>query len=198
MGKFYAVKSGYKIGIFTEVNDFNKSMSGYSGAMGQVCKTEDEAIFYLYGAEGILKKYAKKEKRAELNKESGIHMLDESLEDALEYAKVLRDFFQLVEKKFSQLHNKVHSTDLELSNLIHELEFGNLTDEQKLDNSNKTEQKRKERRYYKDTKDKFEVLYKLIQKYDNMKFDLQTTIENIFIKDESLKTRKFTNRESVA
>lgn len=57
MDKFYAVRRGFKTGILKNLEELNDSIKGYPKADGKLFKVEDDAIYYLYGAEGILQKY---------------------------------------------------------------------------------------------------------------------------------------------
>ena len=47
MSKFYAVKNGYKTGIFSSWEECQKQVTGYSNAEFKSFKTEKEAMEYL-------------------------------------------------------------------------------------------------------------------------------------------------------
>ena len=50
MGKFYAVKNGRKVGIFSTWDECKAQVDGYSGAVYKSFKTKDEALIFM-GAE---------------------------------------------------------------------------------------------------------------------------------------------------
>ncbi len=54
MAKYYAVKNGYRIGIFTDWDDCKSAVNGFSGAEYKSFKTLEEAEIYL----GVRKKTA--------------------------------------------------------------------------------------------------------------------------------------------
>lgn len=48
-GKYYAVKRGYQVGVFTNWDDCKRQVNGYSGAVFKSFKTREEAIQFVGG-----------------------------------------------------------------------------------------------------------------------------------------------------
>lgn len=62
--KFYAVKKGYSIGVYTDWNTCKKQVQGYSGAIYKSFSTEKEAKAFIKGntsSKTNTKKYTEEE-----------------------------------------------------------------------------------------------------------------------------------------
>lgn len=115
--KYYAVKKGKKVGIFSSWDDCSEQVKGYSGAMFKSFKTKEEAEEYL-GIKKKKKKTKAKKQKEEIIRDFSYFEFNENVTSKHLYFSIKTEEDEDLGKTF--VHSKKGSSPVDVKTLLTE------------------------------------------------------------------------------
>lgn len=153
--KYYVVRKGFKTGIFTELSEFKNAMLGFTGSEGKSFTDKDEAIFYLYGKNGIINKYLSDLEKSNNEQAEATQFASKAEEYVCTLIDIIIDIKESCDFNFKQI-NKL---DKELQDLLHEIELSKFSTNRGSDLAKEIQNIRSKRRKLKDENETLNYLY---------------------------------------